>query len=301
MVAVSVVMPVYNAQRYLREAIESVLGQTFADFELIAVDDGSKDDSLAILREYAAKDPRVKVESRANTGIVGALNDGLKVAAGEFIARMDSDDVATPDRFEKQVAYLGANPDCVLVGSQVMLIDSDGAALCPKQDTEYTHEAIDSAHLAGRWPLVHPTIMMRREALLKAGAYREKYQWLEDLDLFLRMAEVGKLASLKDVLLRYRLHTGSVCHTREADQDRIRPELEAEVYARRGIAPPADAPAKARQATPDSAAERFRLWGWWALIGGNVATARKYALRTIKAQPLGIESWRLMYCAIRGR
>lgn len=300
MVAVSVVMPVYNAHRYLREAVESVLGQSFADFELIAVDDGSKDDSLAILREYAANDPRVKVVSRANTGIVGALNDGLKAAEGEFIARMDSDDLSTPDRFEKQVAYLRAHPECVLVGSQVMLMDAEGAALCPKLDTEYTHEAIDTSHLAGRWPLVHPTIMMRREAILRAGAYREKYQWLEDLDLFLRMAEVGQLASLTDVLLHYRLHIGSVCHTREGDQDRIRPDLEAEVYARRGIAPPADAGGRGRQATPESAAERFRLWGWWALIGGNVATARKYAIRTLKAQPLGIESWRLMYCAIRG-
>lgn len=293
-------MPVYNAERYLRQAVESVLAQTFRDFELIAVDDGSKDNSLAILRELASKDNRIKVGSRANTGIVGALNDGLKVASGEFIARMDSDDVATPDRFEKQVAFLRAHPDHVLVGSQVMLIDSEGAALCPKVDTEYTHEAIDSAHLAGRWPLVHPTIVMRREAVLRAGAYREKYQWLEDLDLFLRMAEVGKLASLKDVLLYYRLHTGSVCHTREKDQDRIRPELEAEVYARRGIAPPAEAGSRARQATPESDAERFRLWGWWALIGGNVSTARKYAIRTLKAQPLGRESWRLMFCAIRG-
>lgn len=299
-VAVSVVMPVYNAQRYLRQAVESVLGQSFTDFELIAVDDGSKDDSLAILREYGAKDRRVKVVSRANTGIVGALNDGLKAAEGELVARMDSDDLATPDRFEKQVAFLRQNPDHVLVGSQVMLMDAEGAALCAKLDTEYTHEAIDAAHLAGRWPLVHPTIMVRREAILRAGAYREKYQWLEDLDLFLRMAEVGKLASLKDVLVHYRLHTGSVCHTRESDQDRIRPELEAEVYARRGIAPPADAGAKPRQATPGTPAERFRLWGWWALIGGNVATARKYAIRTLKARPLGIESWRLMYCAIRG-
>lgn len=300
MVDVSVVMPVYNAGKYLRSAMESVLAQTFTDFELIAVDDGSKDDSLAILREFEAKDPQVKVISRANTGIVGALNDGLVAASGELVARMDSDDLSTPDRFEKQVAFLREHPDHVLVGSQVMLIDSNGAALCPKRDTEYTHDAIDAGHLSGRWPLVHPTVMMRRDAVRNVGGYRAKYQWLEDLDLFLRLAEVGKLASLKDVLLQYRLHTGSVCHTREHDQDQIRPELEAEVYARRGIAQPARSDGRAARGYAESAGERLRVWGWFALGGGNVATARKYALQALRAEPFAQKSWRLMYCAMRG-
>ena len=103
---ISVVTPVYNAGRYLRPAVESILVQTFRDFELIVVDDGSKDDSLAVLREYEANDHRVRIITRPNTGIVGALNDGLAAARGEFIARMDSDDLSTPERFEKQIAYL---------------------------------------------------------------------------------------------------------------------------------------------------------------------------------------------------
>ena len=300
---VSVVMPVYNAERYLRAAVESVLGQTFRDFELICVDDGSRDSSLATLREYEGRDPRMRIVSRANTGIVGALNDGLQEARGELVARMDSDDISLAERFEKQVAFLNANPDHVLVGSQVMLIDPEGADLCPKRDTEFTHERIDWAHLNHRWPLVHPTVMMRKSAVDAVGQYRTKYQWLEDLDLFLRLAEVGKLASLPDVLLRYRLHTGSVCHTRESDQDAIRPALYAEVYQRRGIAPPADA--QKRQAGDDRSlgepGARDRVWGWWALIGGNVKTARKYAFRAVRITPMDKESWRLMYCALRGR
>ncbi|HSZ59511.1 MAG TPA: glycosyltransferase family 2 protein, partial [Tepidisphaeraceae bacterium] len=99
-------MPVYNAERYLRAAVESVLGQGFGDFELIAVDDGSCDSSLGILREYEGRDPRVRIISRANTGIVGALNDGLRAAGGELIARMDADDISLPQRFEKQVEFL---------------------------------------------------------------------------------------------------------------------------------------------------------------------------------------------------
>lgn len=296
---VSVVMPVYNGGPYLRPAVKSILAQTLGDFELIAVDDGSKDDSLSVLREFAAGDPRVRVISRPNTGIVGALDDGLAAARGEFIARMDSDDLSTPDRFEKQVKFLREHPDHVLVGSQVLLIDPNGLALCAKRDTEYAHDAIDAAHLAGRWPLVHPTVMMRRAAIERIGGYRAKYQWLEDLDLFLRLAETGKLANLPDVLLHYRLHTGSVCATRDKDQDAIRPMLEAEVYARRGIAPQGG-PRTSHGATFASPSERFRVWGWWALIGGNVATARKYALRTVRSAPLALESWRLMFCALRG-
>ena len=299
---VSVVMPVFNAGRYLRAALDSVLAQTFGDFELVAVDDGSTDDSPAILREYQARDDRIRIVSRANTGIVGALNDGVGASRGQLIARMDADDIAMPERFERQVAFLRDNPDYVLVGSQVLLIDPDGAPLCPKRDTEYTHEKIDWAHLHHRWPLVHPSVIIRRSALEAVGGYRAKYQWLEDLDLFLRLAEVGKLASLPAVLLQYRLHTGSVCHTREKDQARIRPALYAEVYQRRGISHDDAVDGNgAIDRTLGSAADRDKLWGWWALIGGNVATARKYALRAMRSAPLAPESWRLMYCALRGR
>jgi len=297
---ISCVMPVYNARRYLRLAVESVLAQTCKDFELVVVDDGSKDDSLEILKEYAARDPRVRIVSRPNTGIVGALNDGLAASRGEFVARMDSDDISTPDRFEKQVRFLQSHPDHVLVGSQVMLIDPDGADLCPKQDTEYTHEAIDQAHLKRRWPLVHPTVMVRREGMMALGGYRAKYQYLEDLDLFLRLAEIGKLASLPDVLLRYRMHTGSICHTREKDQERIRPELEAEVSRRRAIPGPQSSNGIVHR-TMHGVGERYRLWGWWALQGRNIATARRYAFRAVRHAPLGSESWRLLFCSLRGR
>src|ERR1051325_1151561 len=110
---VSVLLPVYNAERYLESALQSVLGQTFSDFEVIAVDDGSKDNSKKILERFAANDPRIRVISRPNTGIVGALNDGLAVARGEFIARMDADDVALPGRFQAQLDYLRGHPDCI--------------------------------------------------------------------------------------------------------------------------------------------------------------------------------------------
>ena len=115
----------YNVARYVRAAVSSIISQTFTDFELIIIDDGSTDGSLTILKEMAAGDARIRLISRANTGYVVALNEGLALARGEFIARMDADDISLPARFDKQVAYLRHNPDCVLLGSSVMHMDAD--------------------------------------------------------------------------------------------------------------------------------------------------------------------------------
>ena len=147
--AVSVVMPVYNAARHLREAVQSVLRQTFRDFELVAVDDGSTDESPAVLREYAARDPRVRVVSRPNTGIVGALNDGLDAARGPLVARMDADDVCLPRRFERQAAFLRDNPACLVVGTRVRYTEPNGRPICDGP-VRVTHEEID-AHQLSRW------------------------------------------------------------------------------------------------------------------------------------------------------
>jgi len=296
--AISVVMPVYNAQRYLGLAIDSILDQTFGDLELIAVDDGSRDQSLAILNGYAQKDQRVRVISRPNTGIVGALNDGIAAARAPLIARMDSDDLSLPQRFEKQVAFLEQHPECVLLGTQVLLIDDEGAPIRIKSETKFDHEQIDHAHLHRSWPMVHPTVMMRKAALEAAGGYRERYKWLEDLDLFLRMAEVGKLANLPEVLLHYRMHLSSVCHTHKDEQAELRVKLYAETWQRRGL-PQGDMTPPTSSIKTES--DQHRLWAWWALQDGNLSTARKHAFRSVRKAPFHKESWRVLACAIRGR
>ncbi len=124
---VSVIMPVYNGERYLEAAVESILNQTFSDFEFIITDDGSTDTSLALLRRYANRDPRIRLISRPNTGYVKALIEAVPLAKGKYIARMDADDISLPERFERQVRFLEQNPDYAVVGSKVLLIDSDGA------------------------------------------------------------------------------------------------------------------------------------------------------------------------------
>ncbi|MDB5293046.1 MAG: glycosyl transferase family 2 [Phycisphaerales bacterium] len=293
----SVVLPVYNNERYLPAALDSVLTQTFADFELIAIDDGSPDGSLAVLRRYEAMDPRVRVISRPNTGIVGALNDGIAVSRGELIARMDADDLSLPDRFARQISFLNEHPDHVAVGCQVLLMDGDGLPICLKKDTEFTHERIDHAHLHNGWPVVHPAVMMRRSAIEAVGGYRTRFQWQEDMDLFLRLAEIGKLANLPDPLLQYRLHFDSVTWKRREEQGSLRAALYEETRRRRGM-PPEEGPPE--RITHNTKWELHKLWAWWALAAQNLRTARKHALRAVTCGPLSPESWRVLACAVRG-
>ena len=294
--AVSVVMPVYNARRYLREALDSILHQTWREFELIAIDDGCTDGSGEILDEYAAADDRITIIRRPNTGIVGALNDGLAAARGEFVARMDADDVSLPQRFARQLEHFRRHPNCVLVGSRVMLTDPAGRPI-RTWATETTHAEIDAAHLTRGWPVVHPSVMMRRSSVEQVGRYREQYRTLEDLDLFLRLAEVGELNNLPEVLLNYRQHFASICHTETAQQAKIRDAILGETAARRGTPTPPGPPAPPKK----SRAEAHRLWAWWALNEGHVPTARRHAASVVARAPWSPESWRLMYCALRGR
>jgi len=294
---ISVIMPVYNCQDYLALAVQSILSQTVGDFEFLIIDDGSTDHSPKLLQDFARRDRRIKLISRPNTGIVGALNDGLHAARAPLIARMDGDDISLPDRFEKQLAYMNEHPDCVLVGSRVLLIDSDGDPI-REWIAEFTHDEIDQAHLTHGWPVIHPTVMMRADAVRAIGGYRDEYQWQEDLDLFLRLAEVGKLANLPDTLLKYRKHAGSVCHQKWREQRRIRKALYEDTYRRRKLD---GEPMPLGPVEEGSQWQQYLTWAWWALMAGNIQTARKYARTVFRQCPLRPDSWRVMYCAMRGR
>jgi glycosyltransferase involved in cell wall biosynthesis len=296
---ISVLLPVYNAEAYLAEAVESVLAQTFRDFELLAVNDGSTDGSQALLEAFAARDPRVKVVSRPNTGITGALNEMIGLARGTYLARMDADDLSVPTRFERQAAYLDAHPDCAIVGSRVMLMDPYGS---PVAETGHalTHAEIDAELLVKTgWAIVHPAAMMRADAVRKVGGYDKRWKHCEDHDLFLRLAEVGTLANLPDVLLWYRRHYASINYKKSAQQASQKEALLREAHQRRGLPFPADW--KPHQWTPPGEPEQRRLWGWAALKAGNPKVARKHAARAVRIDPLSAASWRLMYCAARGR
>ena len=222
---VSVVMSVYNGEKYLNEAVDSILNQTYRNFEFIIIDDGSTDNSPAILKEYAAMDARIRFISREHRGLPKSANEGIALSAGGFIARMDSDDVAAPERFQKQLDYLEANQRCVAVGAEVMLIDEQGRPL-GHRGHPHGHWAIRRSLLMGNGgTMTHPAVMIRRGAIQKISGYNEGFETTSDLDLFLRLSEVGLVENLPDVLLSWRQHPRSMnrtlYHTRLRKQQQI--------------------------------------------------------------------------------
>ncbi len=299
MPAISVILPCYNTERYIATAVNSILVQTFSDFEFIIIDDGSTDGSPQILREFASKDSRIRLVSRPNKGLTRTLNEAIGMAAAPLLARMDGDDVSGPERFEKQVAYLNAHAECVCLGSRVQLIDPYDSPL-GVTDHKLTHEEIDADLLKGiGWSIVHPTAMMRSDAVKKVGGYRDQFDNSEDLDLFLRLAEVGKLANLPEALVKYRRHPQSVNHLKYENQWKLKKVIVAEAYERRGMEMPADW--TFNKWKPKEPAEQLRDWAWAALKIGNKEVARKHAKELLKKRPMSVESWRVMYCAMRGR
>ena len=293
--AISVLMPVYNTERFVAETTESVLAQTFRDFELIALDDGSKDRSREILEGFARRDPRVRVVSRPNKGLVATLNEGLALAQAPLIARIDADDLCHPQRFEKQVAALNADPGLVAVGSCSAAIDEDGNAL-GNYPTPLSHEAIEKEHLRGQSSIHHPSVMFRTEVVRQLGGYRELVP-CEDFDLWLRLGEVGRLANLAENLITKRLFPGSIVATTLDKRRRVLDQIMREAWDRRHLT--GDPPAPPEVIV--NRADLLRQWGWMALQGRNLKTARRYALKALRAQPFRGETWRLIACSIRGR
>lgn len=209
--AVSVAMSVYNGERFLVPAIESVLAQTMSQFEFLILDDGSHDQTRAICEAYAARDPRIRVISRANRGLVVSLNELLTEARAPLVARMDADDICKPDRFARQLAFLKANPDHGVLGSWTTDIDENGSdyPLCLGEQP-LTHEEMLYNITHGGSLLAHPTVMYHRDVVLAVGGYHQAFIHAEDYDLWLRLASRTRMANLPDRLLQYRHYADQV-------------------------------------------------------------------------------------------
>ncbi|MFV0299058.1 MAG: glycosyltransferase family 2 protein [Hyphomicrobiaceae bacterium] len=205
---VTVLMPVRNGERYLAAAVAGITSQSFEDFDFVIVDDGSTDATPSLLKEASSRDPRIRVLTRASTGIVGALEAGRAVSRAPYIARMDADDVALPHRLALQVAYLDSHRSAVAVGGQVRDINEHGADLSRGRFPLSPSDC--RAYLAYGAPFCHPAVMLRREALDAVGGYRRLFEPAEDLDLWLRLAMVGDLANLDQEVLKYRRHAATV-------------------------------------------------------------------------------------------
>lgn len=197
MAKVSVLMPVYNAGKYLRAAIESILNQTFEDFEFLIIDDGSTDNSAAIIASY--KDPRICFyRNKENIGISPTLNKGIQLATTEMIARMDADDISYPERLKRQLDYLQAHPDCAMVASQARVISEEGKFIrLDKLKPEHYYYNLTFIC----W-VYHPTVMYRKTVVKEVNMYTEIYS--EDFELFWQISRRYKIYTLPEVLLDYR-------------------------------------------------------------------------------------------------
>jgi glycosyltransferase involved in cell wall biosynthesis len=216
---VSVVMPVYNGERYLDAAVECILQQSFTNFEFLIIDDGSTDGTGDLLRKWEMRDKRIRLLSGSHHGISAALNRGLAAARSPIIARMDADDVSLPNRLERQVSFLKDHPAIAVVGSGVRFINTKGEPRSIANKYPRTPEDAVASLSCGNTPVAHPAVAMRRDAVLSVGGYRSLFDYAEDFDLWVRLMEhKHQIANLPEVLLDLRIHDQKTSGTRRWEQ-----------------------------------------------------------------------------------
>lgn len=206
-------MPVYNGAQYIGQAIESVLNQTFSDFEFIIIDDGSTDHSLEIIDSFVKQDPKIKIfKNEKNLGLQKSLNRGIEKSHGEFIARIDHDDIwCDKDKLKKQIEFLEKNPDYALVGTGVLCIDLEGKIINSIQHKNTDQEIRNHMLLLNQF--AHPSVLIRKEALSEVGLYPEDKKhrnFAEDYELWLRIGKKFKFANLPDYSIKYRLNPNGI-------------------------------------------------------------------------------------------
>ena len=211
--SVSVIMPVFNVAAYVEEAVRSILEKTFSAFELILIDDGSSDETPAILDRLAGRDARIRLVHQTNAGLVAALNLGLSLARGRYVARMDADDRAYPERLAEQFAFLEKHPEVAVLGGSARLMDRAGRMIgqwrLPTTDLD-----LKALLRSGASPFIHSTVMLRRDVLAAAGGYAAgPYLDAENFELWNRLSRTQNLANLPAILLDYRVHGQSVSWT----------------------------------------------------------------------------------------
>ncbi len=239
-------MSVYNAARFLPDAVDSILAQDFTDFELLLLDDGSTDGSAQIVEDYARRDPRIRPIIRENRGLIVSLNQMLDEARADIVARMDADDIALPQRFTRQMQFLADNPQCGVVGTWCYDIDEDGNQMAYDPGHPVTHDDFLDNIRNGGPLLCHPSVMFRRDLVLAQGGYHQAFRHCEDLDLWLRLASVTQIANIPEPLLQYRHYSGQVSK-RHATEQQVGAAIAYEAYKLR------------EEGRPDPTAEMERL------------------------------------------
>ena len=274
---ISVAMSVYNGERFLAEAIESILTQSFGDFEFLILDDGSRDGSRQIIEGYAAQDSRIRPIIRENRGLIASLNQLIAEAHAPLIARMDADDICMPQRFERQIAFLDAHPDYGVVGAWTEDIDEFGnhyQAIGPQHPTDHAGflRAIE------RWEplLCHPVVTLRRDVVRQVGGYHAAFRHCEDMDLWLRLASVTKLCSLPEPLIRYR-HYDEQVSARHATEQQIGAAVSMLAYHQRQAGQPDPTVSLERLPPVDTFDALFGFEGVSRSVRAHVARAVLYS------------------------
>jgi glycosyltransferase involved in cell wall biosynthesis len=294
---ITVLIPAYNAGAYFDAAVSSIRNQTFTNFHLLIINDGSTDETLATANRHAAQDPRIRVISRPNRGLVPTLNEGLAETKTPFLARMDADDIAESHRLEKQISYLLQSPEVVCVGSWVETIDERGRRIRIVA-TPTEHAEIDAHQLAGHTSIIHPAATFRTATARAVGGYREECLLAEDLDLWLRMAELGQLHNLPEPLLQYRVHAKSISSTNPERQMKAVTRACTDAWARRQTPGQVTVSAHWRPGKDRHSRLRYALdTGWQAFLHGHRRTALVYGAKAFTISPWSTHSWKLLACA----
>lgn len=238
---VTVLMPVFNGERYVAGAIESILAQTHAQFEFLIIDDGSTDSTPALLAAYAARDPRVRVVTQPNGDQPAALNHGLRLARHDWVAIIDHDDVSLPQRLERQLGVLAAHPDARVIGGWAIEISASGAEIGLLDVGPTSVTAYQDLMTTNGWvSLVHPSVLLHRPTILALGGYDPAFGAAADTELWSRVAGHHLVLAVPEPLVRYRVHSGSMSVRRYFEQQRALRWIRARQTARRQDAPVPD-------------------------------------------------------------
>ena len=305
---VTVLMPVFNGEEFLREAVASILEQTFSDFEYLVIDDASTDRSREILESYS--DPRLRLlVNPTRLGLTKSLNEGLQIARGVYLARMDADDISRPTRLKIQNDFLDRNPEVGLLGSSWEHLNPAGQV----QGFNPAFNGKPAVHF-----MCHGSIMIRKTCLLVVGPYREIFEYAQDYDLYLRISEKFGVANIPEPLYRLRLHPGSVSRRNRPRQD-LYASLALKLAKERkqkgrnildGLGP-AEAARFRDQFLSTSGWSRDRLLSYnqsalaqAALDLGEARRAGGYIFKALRLYPFNLEAWnvraRLVFAKIRG-
>jgi glycosyltransferase involved in cell wall biosynthesis len=288
---VSVVMSVFNGEKFISDSVESILNQTYRDFEFVIIDDGSFDDTYKIIQAY--HDNRIKLFRQSNQGVASGLNAGIRMSKGEYIARMDADDLSEPDRLEIQINYMDNHPDCVLVGVNAILIDEDGLPL-RKLSYPQHRNAIYTSLQNGLSPFSDGAVMFRRSVAESCGFYNEKMLVGEDWLLWVNLFQLGEMANIPICLYRYRLSSSALTNMTPAINKQVKllfskilksGEIDTGLFTK--------LIEYKKNANPKELKSLYYLRAGKALLEGDwkVVEAKKYFRKSIKLSPWNFTSW----------